>query len=253
MAFAHPPGRTLCRRGELALLTLKLGSGNIGATNAAAIRIEAACPPSLRLDIGKGAAAAIHWATAKSSPRCSRSIFAYGKSRKLARFSCRGKGVADDAWRVSHAAGSRRSHRQASSSTVDWRVSRCRAFLPLILSPCRALSRIRNGTRFPRFSPSAIPRLPPSPFDIIGQVMIDLAAPKSCWPVWNPKRTNGRRHAIRRVLRAWSPVLLPEIPSRENLRWATSMPRTRFRLEVKRARTCDDGRRAVSANTRRGP
>ena len=55
--------------------------------------------------------------------------------------------------------------------------------------------------------------------DIIGQVMIDLAAAKKLLACLESKadKWTENMQSVERVLRARSPVLLPEVPSKENI------------------------------------
>ena len=55
--------------------------------------------------------------------------------------------------------------------------------------------------------------------DIIGQVMIDLAAVKKLLACLESKADKWAENmqSVERVLRARSPVLLPEVPSKENI------------------------------------
>ena len=55
--------------------------------------------------------------------------------------------------------------------------------------------------------------------DIIGQVMIDLAAAKKLLACLESKADKWAENmqSVERVLRARSPVLLPEVPSKENI------------------------------------
>ena len=55
--------------------------------------------------------------------------------------------------------------------------------------------------------------------EIIGQVMLDLAAAKKLLACLESKadRLAGNMQSAERVLRARSPVLLPEVPSKENI------------------------------------
>ena len=78
--------------------------------------------------------------------------------------------------------------------------------------------------------------------DIIGQVMIDLAAAKKLLACLESKadKWEDNMQSVKRVLRARSPVLLPEIPSKENAEKLISDIRDVqdkvLRLEVKRDR-----------------